>query len=264
MVLRGDDEGFAPPFDSALYGASYSPETPGTEYTIEYSGCEALVAVFSTSERVTDLLPEGIQPASSPPQATLFVGHYPFSTVGEYHEVLWLIEVEDLNGERTNYLPYIYVTNDAAMAAGRELAGAPKKMAHIDLGREGDSIQGTLERPTGKRLLTVTAKPEQRVGEDVLESVLSGDGGLLSVRHLPPIEGGDGLTQLVKWYTRMDFETGPNGRPKVWTGPIDVAYDTHSAVDPVDRIPIDELLVGAYAQFDMVLGVTEVQEEWRP
>ncbi|MCP3405589.1 acetoacetate decarboxylase family protein [Bradyrhizobium sp. CCGB01] len=53
--------------------------------------------------------------------------------------------------------------NDAALASGREGLGATKKFAHFALTREGGLVQGTLERPASKRLLTITAQPDSRL-----------------------------------------------------------------------------------------------------
>lgn len=263
MVLQGHEEGFSPPFDAPLFGASFPPSTPGTEYEIEYEDCEAVTAVFSTSTEVRDLLPEGVEPLSDPPTAGVILAHYPFSTVGPYHEFISVVQVADARGEMAYYIPYIYVTNDAALAAGRELAGAPKKLATIDLVHEGDQVRGTLERPEGRRLFEVSAKPEERAGGGLFDTLFPPETTLLSVRHLPPIEGGDGLTQLVRWYADMDFHSDGDGNRKAWTGPTQVSYGDHSAIDPVDRLPVREFLMGAYMKFDMRLGVTEVQREWQ-
>jgi acetoacetate decarboxylase len=265
MVLQGEEEGFAPPFDSSMYGASFSPSTPGTEYAIEYDDCDALAAFFTledeSSEQARALLPEGVEPFSEPMQGGVLVARYPFSTVGEYNEFIALLQVEDTNGEMAYYIPYIYVTNDAAMAAGRELAGAPKKMADIEFEREGSVYEATMERPTGKRLLSLTATPEQRATGGMVDALLPSPTPLLSVRHLPPVEGGDGLTQLVEWYADFEFEEDKEGR-KMWNGPASVAYESHSAQDPVHKLQPDSVLMGAYSEFSMELGVTEVQKEW--
>lgn len=262
MVLQGGEEGFSPPFDSSLYGATYAPETPGAEYEIEYEGCEAVSVFFAIDGDAEALLPEGVVPFSDPPQGGVFVTHYPFSTLGEYYEYLSVIQVEDLNGEMAYYIPYIYVTNGAAMAAGRELAGAPKKLADIDVGTDADVVNGTVERPAGKRLLTVDVKPEQRAMGGILDAILPSPTPLLSVRHLPPIEGGDGLTQLVEWYADIDYHTDGDGRRKVWTGPADLTYDSHSVVDPIHKLGVGEVRTALYLQFDMTLGATAVQKEW--
>lgn len=262
MVLQGNEEGFAPPFDASLFGASFPPDTPGTDYEIEYEDCEAVTAVFATSPDVGDLLPEGIEPMSDPPTAGVILAHYPFSTVGAYHEFITVIQVTDARGDMAYYVPYIYVTNDAALAAGRELAGAPKKLAAIDLDHEGDQVRGTLERPEGRELVAVSAKPEERAGGGLFETLFPEKTPLLSIRHLPPIEGGDGLTQLVRWYAAIDFHEDGGGDRKAWLGPTEVAYGDHSVVDPIDRVPVVEMLTGGYMRFDMRLGVREVQREW--
>lgn len=262
MVLQGAQEGQSPPFDASLYNASTSPSTPAREREIAYEDCEAVSAIFATTPEVTDVLPEGITPYSDPPTAGVFVTHYPFSTVGEYKEVLTVIQVEDLEGELAYYIPYIYVTDDAALAAGREMAGAPKKLAAIDLDVEGSIANGSMERPRGTELLSLSVKPERRAVGGLVETLLDGRLPLLSIRHLPPIEGGDGCTQLVKWYADFDFHEDARGRPKRWLGPHTLEYPDRSAVDPVDTVAVEDELAGLYAQFDMALGVTEVHDEW--
>ncbi|MDY6780273.1 MAG: acetoacetate decarboxylase family protein [Halobacteria archaeon] len=263
MVLQGNQEGFSPPFDSSLYGSSFSSSTPGKEYTIEYEGCEAVSAFFTTTPDVKEVLPEGVELFSDPPQAGVLLARYPFSTVGEYNEFISVVQVEH-DGGMAYYIPYIYVTNDAAMAAGRELAGAPKKIADIGLKSSGDAVQGRMERPEGRRLFTVTSKPEKRAKGNIVNAVLPSPTPLLSVRHLPPIEGGDGLTQLVEWYADIDFHTDEEGERKMWLGPTSVSYDSHSKIDPVHKVEVEEMMTGFYAQFDMELGVTSVEKEWNP
>jgi len=263
MVLKGGKEGYSIPFDSALYGSTIPPRTPASEIKIEYRNCEALAALFETSKRVEELIPEGLELFSDPPHAAVWFSKYPFSTLGEYDEGLLVIQVRDMKGEMGYYIPYIYVTNDAAMAAGREIAGAPKKLAHIGFEKELDVIQATLERPKGKRLLTFTFKPEERATMDAIRAAMPRPIPLFSVRHLPPIKGGDGITQLVKWYAEIDFHKDLKGVETVWTGPASITYDSHSSIDPIHRIEIRDLVAAIYLQFDMTLGITEVQREYK-
>jgi acetoacetate decarboxylase len=262
MVLQGNSEGFSPPFDSSLFGASVGLGTPGTDYEIEYSGCEAIGAFFTTSPDVRALLPEGVEPYSDPPSAGVLLAHYPHSTVGVYHEYLSVIQVADVDGNMAYYIPYIYVTNDAALAAGRELAGAPKKIADMALERDGSVYRATMDRPEDTRLVTMTTTPETRATGSMIDTILPEKTPLLSVRHLPPIEGGDGCTQLVKWYATIDFHTDEDDVPKRWLGPTDLRYEAESPIDPVHNLAVEDLMAGMYINFDMKLGVTEVQKEW--
>lgn len=265
MVLQENGAGFVPPFDAPLFGGQQGRERPARDnYEIEYRNCEALVSLFSIdNDNITDILPEGIVPYSTPPMGVVWFSHYPFSTVGEYNEFLSLIQVEDLNGEMAYYCPYIYVTNDAAMAAGRELLGAPKKQAGIDLDTTGSTIQGTIERPDGKRLMTATLQAEEQVQQNPLLDVAMPDPiPLLSFRHLPPIEGDDGLTQLVNWYARVRFRDDTRGDQQVWMGPTSLSYDSPSEIDPIHTLAIKDERLTMYFPFDMELGATEIQKEW--
>lgn len=262
MVLQGADTGFSPPFDASLFGSSIGLGTPGTEYEIEYADCEAVATFFTTTPEIETLLPEGITPYSDPPSAGVLLAHYPHTTVGGYHEYLAVIQVEDLDGEMAYYIPYIYVTNDAALVAGRELAGAPKKLAHMNIDRSDSIYRAHMSRPENNPLVTITTKPERRAQGGLVDAILPEKTPLLSIRHLPPIQGGDGCTQLVKWYADIDFHTDPDGDPKRWVGPTDIQYERESPVDPVHKLEVNDMLAGLYLNFDMALGVTEVHKEW--
>jgi acetoacetate decarboxylase len=243
------------PFDSPLYEVDL-------ERGVEYRNCKAITALITIKNDVSDLLPEGLKPASKPAQGGIWISHYPFSTVGEYYEYISTIQVQDEQGDIGYYIPYIYVTNDAAMAAGRELAGAPKKLAKIDLIKEYDVIQGILERPAGRRLVTFTMKPNTRAASDMIEAVLPKPTYLYSVRHLPPIKGKGGVTQLVKWYSEIYFHTDPNGEKVVFIGPGSVTYDMPSVIDPVHKIEIAEVMMATYFEFDMKLGFADILREY--
>jgi acetoacetate decarboxylase len=125
LVLRGGFRGFSTPFQAPLY----------TGPSIEYWDVEAVIVLgLFDRARVEALLPEGLEPAGDPVLGALWAAWYPFSTVGSYGEFLVALQV--LRGSELGYyVPYIYVTNDAALAAGRELLGAPKKLAEVEVRR---------------------------------------------------------------------------------------------------------------------------------
>ena len=243
------------PFDAPLFEVD-------EERGIEYIGCEGITAFFTIKNDISDLLPEGLKAYSEPAQGGIWIAHYPFSTVGEYYEYLTVIQVEDTEGEMGYYIPYIYVTNDAALAAGRELAGAPKKLAHIGLTKEFDLVQGVLERPRGKRLVTFTLKPSYRASKEFISAILPKPTPLLSIRHLPPIKNRGGVTQLIKWYSDIEFHRDSYGEAIIFAGPASITYDSPSAIDPVHNIEIDEILTALYFKFDMKLGVTKILKEY--
>ncbi|HYW03007.1 MAG TPA: acetoacetate decarboxylase family protein [Gammaproteobacteria bacterium] len=239
------------PFDSPLYQVD-------PDRGIEYIGCEGLMAMFSIAGDVSPLLPEGLEPASSPAVGGVWYADYPFSTVGIYREFLTIIQVRDEHGETGSYVPYIYVTNDAGMAAGREILGAPKKLAGINLRSELGIVQGELERPATKRLATMTLKPSTRLDPSFMGEFLDGPSPMYSVRHLPPVGGEGGVTQLVKWYGEVLLHRDAGGDPAAFTGPCSLTYDSPSVIDPVHRVAVDEMIAGVYMRFDMHLKLGRV------
>jgi acetoacetate decarboxylase len=240
------------PFDAPLYEID-------EERGIEYRNCKAVTVLFTLKRDLSELLPEGLKSLGN---GAVWISHYGFSTLGEYKEFISLIQVEDEVGDRGYYIPYIYVTNDAALAAGRELAGAPKKLAKIELIQELDVIQGILERPAGKRLATVTIKPNTRaLGAELIDFVMPKPTHLYSIRHLPPIKGKGGVTQLIKWYAEIYFHVDPRGERVIFTGPASITYDSPSIIDPVHKLEVDAILAALYFEFDMKLGVIDILRE---
>ncbi|MEM0089056.1 MAG: acetoacetate decarboxylase family protein [Archaeoglobaceae archaeon] len=240
------------PFDSPLYEID-------EERGIEYRNCKAITALFTIKSDVSDLIPEGLKSLGN---GGVWISHYGFSTVGIYNEYISVIQVEDELGDMGYYIPYIYVTNDAALAAGREIAGAPKKLAKIELTQELDVVQGILERPAGKRLVTFTMKPNIRAKE-LIDTILPKPTYLYSVRHLPPIKGKGGVTQLIKWYADIDFHVDPAGERVIFAGPASVNYDSPSVIDPVHKLEIGTMLSAIYFEFDMKLGFVDILKDLR-
>jgi len=103
-----------------------------SERGIEYWGCRAVMAGFTVAGDVGDLIPRGLH-LDSPAIGAVLVADYGASTLGPYGEFVSFLRVVDDAGTEGLYVPYIYVTDDAAMAAGREVLGAPKKLAAIDV-----------------------------------------------------------------------------------------------------------------------------------
>jgi len=100
---------------------------------------------------VERILPPGMEPADGPGMVTLI--SYPQSEFHPYNELVVLVPVS-VDGVSGNYVPYIYVTTDEALIAGREVAGFPKKIAQIEWHREGDRFAGSATR-WGTSLLTI-------------------------------------------------------------------------------------------------------------
>ena len=83
-----------------------------------------------------------------PPTAGLVFASYPSSNLGPYDEVVLFLDVI-FKGRPFQFAAFLYVTTDAAMAAGREMGGYPKKIARIEFlaGPDHDGGHGAARRP---------------------------------------------------------------------------------------------------------------------
>ncbi len=248
MPLRGGFRGYSAPLNAPLYG---SPPWL-------YRGVEAVIVLVSLERSsVEPLLPRDLEPAGDPVQAAVWVARYPFSTLGPYSEGLVAVQVLERSGGVGYYVPYIYVDSDAALAAGREVLGAPKKFAHIEVGLTGSSVRGVVER-TAVTLIEAGVRLEARASPEILRALLPEKLTMYGLRVIPGV-GGRGRAQLVEWYVRTWFYETPAG-VDAWTGPA-VAKLSSGPEDPLGGLRVTGVLGGFYARLDMELGVIRVVSE---
>ena len=228
---------------------------------VEYWNCEYVEAFYTLKGPVSALLPEGLAPTQDPALGLFVVVDYGRSAIGPYHEAASMIQVRDEAGEVGFYVPYIYVDSDVAMAGGREAMGFPKKLASIELIHRGDVVQGTLERPAGTRLATITMRPNQRFDPPMEALLTPGVVNLYNLRHVPGVDGRGELTQLVKSSTEFFPHRDARGREIVFTGATSVAYEARSPIDPVHNLEVAEMFAGVYLEFDAVLKPVSILRE---
>ena len=225
-----------------------------------YWDVEAAIALVTfNAESVEPLLPEGVEVLGDQVMGAVWIARYPRSTLGPYNEALIAIQVY-VGGEPRFFIPYIYVDSDVALAAGREVAGAPKKYADIGLEWSGRSVVGWARR--AGMVIRVEVSPEYVASGEVLEALLSRDGTLLlNVRELPGVPGGGSVRDLVAWRARVWFHRSMGGGAlKAWAGPSRVEL-VGGVEDPVGELEVVDVVEGFYAFFDMELSVDKVL--WR-
>lgn len=233
------------PLDAPLYRL---PAGHGAQYW----GCRAVLASFTLAGPVDDLLPRGLRVPDTAVGAVL-VADYGASTLGAYREFVSFVAAVDDEGTEGLYIPYIYVTNDAALAAGREVLGAPKKLADISVDVGAAAVQGVLARPAGQVLAQVTMAPVERLSPELLRATIAPDTPFWSLRHLPGPPGGVTVTELVRWRAELALHRDAFGEELLFAGPGSVTYPTVSAVDPVHRLQVDTDIATVLLQFDMRL-----------
>jgi acetoacetate decarboxylase len=147
MVENNQTMDYSMPRQNGLY-----PPPP-----IKYKNARALALMFQCDPNLkqTYLPPElnSIEYGLD----TLIILEYPSTSIGPYNEAVLLLSCIHKN-IAGNYVYSIYVDDDVALAAGREIWGIPKKMAEINLSKiKKNEIEGTVIRK-GKKIFEISAQ----------------------------------------------------------------------------------------------------------
>ena len=124
--LTKDRFGYALPVDAPLY----------TPFPLYYEDVRILLFPYLTdASAAAALLPSQFElvPADAAGKyaiAQVVFARYPFSNIGAYNEVAQTLVVT-YKGTPGSYAVRLHVTNDQAMAAGREIGGFPKRLGNI-------------------------------------------------------------------------------------------------------------------------------------
>jgi acetoacetate decarboxylase len=132
---------------------------------------EMLTVFWETKpDVVARLLPPPLEPAAYP-LAIAFVANYPKTNFDMSYQESALFIRAVYKGQEGQYCLAMPVTNDMAMAAGREVFGFPKKMAEIHMTRKGEAVEGWTER-RGVRFMEIRAKLTGRFNEPEARSII--------------------------------------------------------------------------------------------
>jgi acetoacetate decarboxylase len=218
------------PVDAPLY-----PAPP-----LRFQDAQFVVLTYETdADAAAAVLPAGLT-LPLPALVTVTMAHYPASSVGSYTEAIQQIQCE-WEGQRRSYVSKILLDNDAAIAAGREIYGFPKKHAFVELKRAAGEFTGTLERPLGHRLLSVTMSLQKKLKAPTEQ----GEGHVLALRVIPNAEGSGqpSIAELVE--TKMLTTV-----KEAWTGVGSLEFGPPSEADPWSALPVQKLLGASHAVLD--------------
>lgn len=213
-----------------------------------YRGVESMMFLYETEEEAARaIVPEGIEIAS-PATVNVTIFSAPFTTLGPYNSAM--VRINCLwQGQPKGYVCYQIVTEDAAMAAGREIWGYPKKLGHVAFCKKSQMITATVERPRTYRLCTASVRPEAPLDDAsiaALAPTLRPPNICLKV--IPhPVEGeGHAVAQLIE----------PGGSTKIaelWQGRGLIHFDTPSPIDPWHKLVVKRIIGSYYGKFDTLL-----------
>ncbi len=222
---------------------------------------------LSKPEIIKKLIPPPLKP-SKIPLVHAFIANYPQTNFGlPYKECAIFLRVE-YNGAKGNYCLSMPVTNDMAMAAGREYFGFPRKIAFIELKHNGNEIEGWAER-LGTIFFHAKLKITGRFNEDdtmkllLSEEILKLNGRVPILNHYsfkhynsPEFFTFEHKTRLIKEITEI--------KPKVLKlGEAEIKLDS-SIHDPWAEIENVRLLGGIYYEGDYSMQKGIVIDEIDP
>ncbi len=145
-------------------------------------------------------------------------------------------------GRPLQFAAFLYVTTDAAMAAGREMGGYPKKIARIEF-LPGPALTAVMERPAGLRICTGTMRPEQLQMPAPSPQKTAGPPPPLVLNYLtlrlipsPQLDQPPSLVELLETQWSVNCS-------EVWIGPGSCQLTGASELDPLHWAPVVEPLV---------------------
>jgi len=200
--------------------------------------------------------------------------NYRDSSFGPYRELIIAIPCL-IDGAMYLYVPFIYVTTDAAMAGGREIGGWPKKIADIRMERAGNAYRLSFTR--GSMELNATATVGHKIFSTPLpanEPVLLSYPQNMTLPLPPPTGSPQEAVPLPTMSLKLIPGVGSaNPEPVVaqligstWKlsgdfhGTGGVTMSMHpSEEDPIAQLPVLGILGATYAHGDMTLAVKEMK-----
>jgi acetoacetate decarboxylase len=202
--------------------------------TASFTEMDQLIFTYRTNtEAAAALLPTDLEIEESPLVSVVFAT-YGFSSVGPFREYIQYIHVR-FRDEEYGYVPFIYITNERGMLAGREREGLPKLLGSVDMDMRNAIPEGLvtarLRRPSDTVLAQATFRPSEHIGEITAEDPTVGR--LMGLRVFgSAVPGGPAVvSELVP--SAMKYTAG-----ELWSGDGSLAFTAASELSPVHRLPI--------------------------
>jgi len=202
-----------------------------------------IVSYHTEEEEALNLLPEGLE-LVEPATATLIVANYHFTTWGPYNEAILGVSCK-WQGQPMAYLPYLMVTQEAPLIAGREVWGYGKKLAHVKVTHEHDQQIGIIERPTGNRIATAVMRPIANISAEGF-----GFPPVVGLKVIPSAEQAErpALAQLVSLEFRVTPMIGSDWLAELWSGPGSLVFNSPTTDDPWHRLAVSEVMSCVYGR----------------
>lgn len=228
---------------------SYEEIVGNATESADFHEAEMLMAVWETTpEAVDKLIPAPLKPVESP-LVLAFVANYPSTNFSVPYSESALFLRASFEGQEGLYCLAMPVTDDMAMAGGREIFGYPKKMANIKLKRDDNTAEGWTERH-GTRFMKIRADLTGKINDaSAMEKILSFGFNLegeysdqaFNFKHFPSPQAGEAFD-----YPPRLIQQEVVFRPKEFIfAEVEVEL-IPSEFDPWSEVPVQKMLGGIY------------------
>ncbi|MCA1292193.1 acetoacetate decarboxylase family protein [Paenibacillus sp. alder61] len=231
-------------------------ERPKTFYA-----AEVLTVYWETRREIVErILPAPLK-AAQQPLVHAFVAHYPRTSFSLPYREAALFVLADYRGELGTYCLSMLVDDDMAMGLGREICGFPKKIASMELSKNGNLVEGTVRRhgiDIFRVQVNLDGKMNAADGQRMIEDYYGQDLPVFNIKYTQAIDGSgfDLKPTLVKQHTALDVRTRRTGAAEV-----SMADSPH---DPWAELEVFNLLGGVYTVSDTVLLKGTMLEQLKP
>ena len=213
-----------------------------------YRGTELAIFDFETSAAAAaPLVPEGLSLAHEPARGRVVFADFAFSTLGVYREAMLQLACT-WDGRRVMYCPYLIVTGDVGLIAGREVWGAPKLLGSVSFEKAGPVVSCRVVR-AGVRVASGSLRPRDPVAPGTEAPPL------VFLKLIPSPEAGapPEVCELVEVDLVNTVQVGSDGRAELFAGPAELRF-RRSTADPWAALPILRTVRGTYGRVDTVLN----------
>ncbi|MDP1614259.1 MAG: acetoacetate decarboxylase [Methylococcales bacterium] len=215
---------------------------------------EYLIIAYETSpEAISLALPEPLEPDGSNTVLYEFIRMPDSFGLGNYTES-GIVIPSKYNNEHVNFVAQMYLDNQAAILAGREVWGFPKKFGKPKLDVFDDTLTGVLEYANVQvAIATMTYKhkdtcQDSKQKDDILKKLSKKQ---VNLKIIPHVDGSPAIAQLVSYQlTDIDIKGA-------WTGSARLHLVPHVNA-PVADFPVHKIINCIHIVADLTLPYGDV------
>ena len=204
-----------------------------------------MVQYEANLDAIRSVLPEPMEPWGN--NVITFTSWTPMGTQGACGEACVYVQAKFKDYVGT-YEPYLYVTTEVPLAAGREIWGFCKKLADINVHLEKEAAWGEVGR-LGTKIMRIQTTIDVPASNDDLPW----GNGVFSIKNIPAAEEGEPALRQLVW-----TEGKVNNLPgRFFKGRGSVAHE-HSDIDPLDILKPERIVAGYYGIIEMYLPLGKI------